>query len=133
MLGAGQNVLAYGSMAVFRFGTGEPFGKQTLAGQCTGHNRDAAARQPLPEPFVVAEQEHLVFLDRASQYSSELMALERRGADGCIEEVPGVEGAVAQKFEHVSVQLVGPGGGHDVDRALRPASHTRRHRCSRRD
>src|SRR5689334_11911863 len=43
------------------------------------------------------------------------MALKRGSADNLIEEVPGVEGAIAKIFEHVSVKLVSSGGGHNAD------------------
>src|SRR5215472_13244148 len=89
-------------------------------GERARDNRDIAARQYLPELFVGAEQEHLVFLDGTSQHSSKLMTLERWGADGLVKEVAGVERAVAQIFECVSVQYVRSGGGHNVDSASSP-------------
>ncbi|PYS35033.1 MAG: hypothetical protein DMG14_27970 [Acidobacteria bacterium] len=72
--------------------------------------------------FIGSEQEHLVLLERASQSASKLIAFERRGANGLIEEVAGVQHAVAQIFERGSVQLVGPRGCHDVDLTSGPFS-----------
>src|SRR5258708_5207132 len=53
-------------------------------------------------------------------YAKYIDALERRGANSIIEGVPGVQRAVAQKLERLSVQLIGPGGGHNVDLPSRP-------------
>src|SRR6516225_1534782 len=69
----------------------------------------------MPEPFVVSEQEHFVLLNRASQRTAKLIALEWGCADGLIEEVSRVQGAVAQILEDISVQLVSPRGGDDAD------------------
>src|SRR5712691_1991529 len=43
------------------------------------------------------------------------IALECRGANGLIEEVPGIQSAVAQIFEDVSMHLIGPRVGHHAD------------------
>src|ERR1051326_59730 len=88
---------------------------QALAGAVIGHSRELAQGQALLKSFVVPEDKHLIFLDGTSQRSSKLIALERRSAGGLIEEVPGVEGAIAQKLEGAAVPFVGPRGGHDAD------------------
>src|SRR5712691_1504085 len=132
-LGDGQKALAYGSMPCFRLGTGTyalrsgqaPAGRigkvarqYTLARQLIWVNPAAALRQSLPEPFVVPEQEQLVLLERASQRSPKLIALKRSLV--YIKDVPRVQGAVAQKLEDVSMQLVGSGGGHNADLGTGP-------------
>src|SRR5437667_5940376 len=74
----------------------------------------------MPEPFIGPEQKHLVLLDWASQRSSKLMAFERRRANGLIEEVAGVQRAVAQILERAPVDLVGSRGGHNGDLSSGP-------------
>src|SRR5437867_845185 len=93
---------------------------QALASAVIRHNRELTQRQPLLKPFVVPEQKQLVLLDRPSQRASKLIPFKRRGAGGLIEEVPCIEGAVAQILECARVPLVGPRGGHDGD--LTPCS-----------
>ena len=73
--------------------------------------------QHLAKFFVVDEEEHFILFDRTAKSSAKLITLEGWRTDGLIEEVPGVEIAVAQILECVAVPLIGPGGGHDVDRA----------------
>src|SRR5437879_2461621 len=60
----------------------------------------------LPKSLIVPEEEGLVLLQRTSQLSSELIALER--SLGGLEEVPRVQSAVAQILEDSSMQLVRP-------------------------
>src|SRR5439155_1829253 len=90
---------------------------QALASAVIRHNRELAQRQPLLKPFVVPKQKQLGLLDGASQRSSKLIPFKRRGAGGLIEEVPCIEGAVAQILEGGSMPLIGSRGGHDGDLA----------------
>src|SRR5213594_3247510 len=103
-LGAGQKALTNGSMPTFRLGTGPP---HTLASAAIRHNRELAQRQALLKSFVVSKDKQLVLLDRASQRSAKLIPFKRRCARGLIEEVPGIEGAVAQILEAAAVPGVG--------------------------
>jgi hypothetical protein len=57
----------------------------------------------------------VVLLDGAADRAAELVALER--VLGGREEVAGVQIAVAQKLEQISVNLVGSGFAHHVDHA----------------
>src|SRR5438034_5648294 len=80
---------------------------QTLASAAIRHNRELAQRQALLKSFVVSKDKQLVLLDRASQRSAKLIPFKRRCARGLIEEVPGIEGAVAQILEAAAVPGVG--------------------------
>src|SRR5438128_10673407 len=77
---------------------------QALARSVIRHNPDLAERQALLKSFVVPKQKQLVLLDRASQRCSKLIPLER--TLDIVEEVPGIQGAVAQKLEGASVPFV---------------------------
>src|SRR5207245_10401887 len=81
----------------------------------TGDNRVAAHGQPLAKTFVISKEEHFVLLDWAAQRCAKLVALEGWRSSGCVEEVAGVEGAIAQILEEVSMQLVRSRRGHDAD------------------
>ena len=87
-------------------GIGNVARHQALTGQRIRHERDAAYRQPFPKSFIVSEQECFVLLERTAQRSSKLIPLERRGANGVIEEVPGIQSAIAKILERISVPLV---------------------------
>src|SRR5262249_12157476 len=87
--------------------------RQALARAVIRHNRELAQCQALLISFVVPKQKQLVLLDGASQGSPKLIPLER--TLDIIEEVPGIQGAVAQKLERASVPLVRPGGRHNAD------------------
>ena len=80
---------------------------QALASAAIRHNRDLAQRQALLKSFVVSKDKQLVLLDRASQRSAKLIPFKRRCAGGLIEEVPGIEGAVAQILEAATVPGIG--------------------------
>ena len=58
-------------------GCGEVARQKTLAGWRIRINPSSALRQPLREPFIVSEHEHLVLLQRTSDGSPELMPFER--------------------------------------------------------
>src|SRR5262249_31162224 len=94
---------------------GRTIRQEATACERAWHNLRVTGSQPLPERFVIPEQEHLVLPERASQRSAELMALERRSANGVIEGVPGVKETVTQKLKRVSMQLIRPRGGHNAN------------------
>ena len=61
---------------------------------------DVAESQRVPEAFVVAEKEHLVFLDGPAQRTAELISPEGRDSRVCrlrldVKEIPRIRGAVA--------------------------------------
>ena len=72
-----------------------PGRQQTAPRVLIRNNGQAAESQPLPEPFVVAKQEHLVPLDRASERSSKLVPSKGRDVV-LIEEVLGIQYVIAQ-------------------------------------
>src|SRR6266568_1766700 len=82
------------------------------------HRSGGRIRPPLSKALIVSEQEGLVLFDRPTQRCSELIALERRRVV-LVEEVPGVQCAVAQIFKDASVQLVGPGSRDHADLSVR--------------
>src|SRR3990167_5435382 len=80
-----------------------------------GHLRDPL---PLPEPFVVCEEENLVPDQPPSQRSPKLVPAKRQQLGtslallrNLIEEVPGIEDVVAHEFVGAAVKLVGAGAG----------------------
>src|SRR5438093_6150732 len=88
---------------------------QALASAVIRHLGDLAERQALLKSFVVPKNKKFVLLDRASQRSSKLIPFERWGVGSCVEEIPGIQSAVAQKLESAPVPIVGSRGGHDGD------------------
>src|SRR5207249_1179210 len=66
-----------------------------------------------PQVLVAAEQERLVFLDRAADVSAVLIAFE--GRPFVVEEVPRIQFIVAQEFEAASVDLIGPRFRDQID------------------
>ena len=97
----------------------------SLARILVRNGRYVADRQPLPEPFIVAEQERLVLPKGASEGASKLIPFERRHRGRRrgvldIEKVSGIQRAVAQEFKSCAVELVGAGLRDDID--LRPGS-----------
>ena len=92
-----------------------------------GHARDGlnvGDSQALAEPLVCAEDEQPVLDDGAAEGEAELVALEGgfRRPRGVLEEVGGVERAVAQELEDSSVKLVRPRTRGDVEDAARGAT-----------
>src|SRR5580692_10513710 len=79
-----------------------------------GYKGDIAHSQMLPVSFVVSKQEELVLLERAAQRASEYIALEL-GDFALVEEISGVQIAVAQELVDVPVELVGSAGRNDAD------------------
>src|SRR5262245_28729720 len=59
----------------------------------------------MPEPFIVAEEEHTIFFDGSARAGAELISAEWSDRT-LIEEIPRIERAVAQKFEDRSMELV---------------------------
>ncbi len=86
-----------------------------------GNHADVALRQHLPEAFIVTEQEPLVLLERTSQRAAELVSAKRRNR-ALVEEVAGVEIAVAEKLEQRTVQLVGARLSNHADLSARAFS-----------
>src|SRR5439155_22402945 len=78
-------------------------GYQTRAGQALA----------LPQGFVAAEKERLVFLDRTAHVTAVLIAFE--GRPFVVEEVPRIQFIVAQEFEAASVDLMGPRFRDQID------------------
>ena len=107
--GAGRGVI--GERIVDGVLAGEIAAKFGLGGVKAALN-DA---EMLAHPFVVGEDEELVFDDGRAEAIAELVALERLGFGR--EEVAGVEGVVAEEFVDAAVDLVGAGLGGDVDDA----------------
>ena len=70
--------------------------------------------ESLAVAFVVRKKEGLILLNRPAQRSAELIALEV-GNLRKVEEIPRVQGAVAQELIGVAVHLGCAGGCHDVD------------------
>ena len=69
--------------------------------------------------FVISKQEQLVFLERPAQSSSEHIALELRDAS-LVKEIARVQRAVAKKFVHAAMQLIGARCGNDAHLSARP-------------
>ena len=84
-----------------------------------GDERQVREPKPLTLSFVVEKQKGLVFLDWTTQRSTKLISL-KGGNRGAVEEVPGIESAVAHELEHRTVQLVGAGLRDHAD--VRPGS-----------
>src|SRR5438094_10345805 len=64
------------------------------------------------QTLVIAKEERLVLANRTADGAPELVLLKLRLVR--IKELPGVEGAVAQKLEGRSMDFVGTGPGDDV-------------------
>lgn len=79
-----------------------------------GHYADAADRQALPEPFVIAEQEEAVLPERSAQRAAELIPPEGRH-ERLIQNIARVQGAVAQKLEYAAMRGVASRLGDHVD------------------
>src|SRR6267378_4542185 len=84
------------------------------AGRVVRHQRNVAQTENLAETFVIPEQKRSVFLNRAAQRAAKNVALEI-GNLCLIEEIPRIEGAIAQEFVRVAVKLVRAGSSHNVD------------------
>src|ERR1700686_210379 len=66
--------------------------------------------------FVIQEEECFVLHNGAAKRTAELIVVKRRlGMVEGIEEIPRVQGIVAQILEGAAVQLVRSAPGHDVD------------------
>ena len=88
------------------------------AGCIIRHKCDVAQTENLAEAFVISKQEGLIFFDWCAQRAAEHIALEVRYF--ClIEEISRIQRAVAQELVRVSVKLVRPRSGHDVDLGTR--------------
>src|SRR5262249_46300314 len=75
---------------------------------------DVTESQRMPEPFVVTEEEHLVFFNWSAQRTAKLIAPEWRDSRVAwlgllVKEVSRIEGAVSQEFESCAMQLIGAG------------------------
>src|SRR5438105_1508280 len=76
------------------------------------HRQKGGDPQVLPESFIHRKEEGLVLLDRAAKCASEVVLLKFgkasvAGSRGRIEEVSGVERAVPQVFERITMKLIG--------------------------
>src|SRR5262249_55213205 len=69
-------------------------------------------------PLHAAEEEELVFDDRAAEAEAEVVVAQRRTRHPArvVEEVVGVELVIAQELKGAAVELVIAAAGHDVDR-----------------
>src|SRR2546427_4688311 len=94
-------------------GSSEITRQKTLSRWGIRINPASALGQPLREPFVVSEHEHLVLLQGTSDGSTELVPLE--WALFVLEEVLGIQGAVTVILEEVAMPLVRSGRGHNAD------------------
>ena len=83
--------------------------------------------KPLPQAFVVGEEERLVPDDGAARVAPELMPLERRVRDprAVVEPVVGLYEAVPLEIVPQPVNVVRPGLGDHVDNAARSAPEFR--------
>ena len=87
-----------------------------------GYGRDSRLGQALDDAFVVDEEERLVRFDRAADAAAELVLAERRlGSGRVVEELARVEGAVAHKLQHRSMDRVGARPGDRIDRGAAAA------------
>src|SRR6267142_2445832 len=82
-------------------------------GRHCGHSGDAFR---LSNTFIVREEKSTVLDNGAANRGSELVPL-KRGDCGSIEEIPGVQCAVPEKFVYASVQAVGSRTGDGIDDA----------------
>src|SRR5207253_9508369 len=74
-------------------------------GSAVRRERDIAQSEVLAEPFVICEQERLVFLERPAERCAKHITLKLR--DGAvIEEIARVERAIAQKFICAAVEAI---------------------------
>ena len=62
--------------------------------------------------MIADKEEQFVFLDRAAEHASELVALEV--VVGGREKVASIQVAIAEKLENVSMKRIGAGFGHGV-------------------
>src|SRR5579864_3790328 len=72
--------------------------------------------QPLAQSLIVDEEKGVVFDDGTANRSAELIPFESRYGRS-IEEVPGVERAVAEELVRGAVQGVGAGASNGIDHA----------------
>jgi len=79
---------------------------------------DRSLVEVLAEAFVIGEEEGVVGNDSATERSTELIALERRGA-ALIEVISGIESGIADKFVHGTMPQVGTRLSDDNDLAAR--------------
>src|SRR6266850_3949751 len=82
-------------------------------GRHCGHSGDAFR---LSNTFIVREEKSAVLDDRAANRAPELVPFKRWDCRS-IEEIPGIQRAVAEKFVNASVQTIRPGAGNSVDDA----------------
>src|ERR1022692_871821 len=68
----------------------------------------------MAESFVVAEEEQFVFRDRTAEGAAKLISAERSDI-ALIEEIPGIERAVAEEFKNGSVEPIAAGLSDDRD------------------
>ena len=82
-----------------------------MALQRRGHRGQRGQRVALSQPLVVAEDEPLALHDRSARVGTELVALEGSlgEAGAVVEEVVGVEDAVALEVVEDAVDVVGSG------------------------
>src|SRR4029077_9058459 len=78
------------------------------------HERNVTQSQGLAKSFIIREQERLVLPDRAAQRTAENVAL-KVGNLRLIEKIPGVQRAIPQELVSIAMNLIGAGGGHDID------------------
>src|SRR5262249_57181158 len=80
------------------------------------HGAEADGGRGVAQTLVVAENECLVFDNRAAERAAELVALAEWFTEGCLvrEEIAGVEPAVAQEVVRGAVQLVGARADHRI-------------------
>ncbi len=86
---------------------------------CSGRNRDLPGIDSLGQSgaLIIGEEENLVLADRAADRSSKLVLVER--AAGGRKIVAGIEIRIAQEFEDIAVEGIGPGLRDHVRSGLR--------------
>ena len=94
--------------------------QQALSGVEIRNRGNTGDAEAIDQRLDGAEEESPVFMDRATDGTTELVALERRDRLGCgIEKILSVQIVVAQELEERAVELVAARAGHGVNDAAR--------------